>query len=51
MKAREAVDLIQKFDPDEEIIFLMWTKDTFDFDNNDDLVLTNEDWLKVVKEM
>lgn len=51
MKAREAVDLIQKFDPDEEIIFLMWTKDTFDFDNNDDLVLTNKDWLKVVKEM
>jgi len=51
VKAREAVDLIQKFDPDEEIIFLMWTKDTFDFDNNDDLVLTNEDWLKVVKEM
>ena len=51
MKAREAVDLIQKFEPDDEINFLMWTKDTFDFDNNDDLVLTNEDWLKVVKEM
>jgi hypothetical protein len=29
MKAREAVDLIQKFDPDEEIIFLMWTKDKY----------------------
>ncbi len=51
MKARELVDQLQKYDPDEEVIALVWFKDTFDFDNNDDLTLTDEAWLKVVKEM
>ena len=51
MKARELVDQLQKYDPDEEVIALVWFKDTFDFDNNEDLTLTDEAWLKVVKEM
>ena len=51
MKARELVDQLQKYDPDEEVIALVWFKDTFDFDSNEDLILTDEAWLKVVKEM
>ena len=51
MKARELVDQLQKYDPDEEVIALVWFKDTFDFDSNEDLTLTDEAWLKVVKEM
>lgn len=51
MKARELVDQLQKYDPDEEVIALVWFKDIFDFDSNEDLTLTDEAWLKVVKEM
>ena len=51
MKAREAVDLIQKLNPDDEVIMLLWTKDTFDFDESDDVVLTDDAWKKVVVTM
>lgn len=51
MKAREAVDLIQKLNPDDEVIMLLWTKDTFDFDESDDVVLTDDAWKKVVAVM
>lgn len=51
MKAREAVDLIQKLNPDDEVIMLLWTKDTFDYDESDDVVLTDDGWKKVVVTM
>ena len=51
MKAREAVDLIQKLNPDDEVIMLLWTKDTFDFDESDDVILTDDAWKKVVVTM
>lgn len=47
MKARDAVDVIQQVNPDDEVIMLLWTKDTFDDEN----VLTNEAWKKVVSVM
>ena len=51
MKAREAVDLIQKLSPDDEVIMLLWTKDTFDYDENDEVVLTDDACKKVVSGM
>lgn len=47
MKARDAVDVIQQVNPDDEVIMLLWTKDTFDDEN----VLTDESWKKVVSVM
>jgi hypothetical protein len=50
MKAREAVNLIQNLNPDDEVIMLLWTKDTFDYSDDDDMILTDEAWKKVVSE-
>lgn len=50
MEARQAVDILQNLNPDDEVIMLLWTKETFDYDENDDFVLTDEAWKKVVSE-
>jgi hypothetical protein len=50
MKARELVDQLQKYDPDEEVIALVWYKDSFNFDEEEDKKLTDEGWKKVVDE-
>lgn len=50
MKAREAVDAIQKVNPDDEVIMLLWTKDTF-IDYDDESILTDDAWKKVVVTM
>lgn len=50
MKAREAVDAIQKVNPDDEVIMLLWTKDTF-IDYDDESTLTDDAWKKVVVTM
>lgn len=50
MKARQAVDILQNLNPDDEVIMLLWTKETFDYDEDDDSVLTDEAWKKVVSE-
>ena len=52
MKARDLVDQIQKRDPDEEVIALVWFRDTFDDEQfREDNVLTDEGWKKVVSAM
>lgn len=52
MKAREAVDAIQKVNPDDEVIMLLWTKDTFDDEQfREENILTDEAWKKVVVTM
>lgn len=50
MKAKELVEQLQQFDPDEQIIALVWYKDSFEPNENDDYVLTDEAWNKVVEE-
>jgi len=52
MKARVALDLIQKVNPDDEVIMLLWTKDTFDDEQfREENILTDEAWKKVVVTM
>jgi hypothetical protein len=51
MKARDLVNQLQKYDPDEEVIALVWYKDTFDYEPTDEVALTDEAWSKVVEEM
>ena len=52
MKARDAVNAIQKVNPDDEVIMLLWTKDTFDDEQfREENVLTDDAWKKVVATM
>lgn len=51
MKARDLVNQLQQHDPDEEVIALVWYKDSFDYSDDDDVILTNEAWKKIVAEM
>jgi hypothetical protein len=52
MKARVALDLIQKVNPDDEVIMLLWTKDTFDDEQfREENILTDKAWKKVVVTM
>lgn len=51
MKARDLVNQLQQHDPDEEVIALVWYKDSFDYSDDDEVVLTNEAWKKIVAEM
>ena len=50
MKARELVDQLQKYSPDEEVIALVWYKDSFGLDEDNESTLTDEAWKKVVDE-
>ena len=51
MKARDLVNQLQQHDPDEEVIALVWYKDSFDYSDDDEVILTNEAWKKIVAEM
>ncbi len=52
MKARDAVALIQKVNPDDEVIMLLWTRDAFDDEQfREENTLTDEGWKKVVVAM
>lgn len=51
MKARDAVNNLQKLNPDDEVIMLLWSKDTFDNFSDEESTLTDEGWKKVVVTM
>lgn len=51
MKARDAVNNLQKLNPDDEVIMLLWSKDTFDDFSDEESTLTDEGWKKVVVTM
>lgn len=51
MKARDLVNQLQQHDPDEEVIALVWYKDSFDYSDDEEVILTNEAWKKIVAEM
>lgn len=48
MKVRELQEFLSKHDSEEEICVLIWTKKHFDYDENDEVYLSDESWLKVV---
>lgn len=51
MKAKDLVEMIQKYGPEEEVLALIWFKDGFDFPDDDELQLTDDGWAKVVADM
>jgi hypothetical protein len=51
MKVSEVIkDLSTKFDPDEHVCVLVYDKSMFDYDEDDEIVLTDEGWLQVVND-
>lgn len=39
------------YKPTDELVVLFYSKDEFDFEPDDEMVITDEGWLKVVKVM
>jgi hypothetical protein len=52
MKVKELLELIayKKWGDDEELCVLIYDKSMFDYPEDDEMVLTNEGWAKVVKD-
>jgi len=50
MKVNELIKLLSDRNPEEEICALVWTKEHFDFQEDDDLYLPNESWIQTVKD-
>lgn len=51
MKVSELINtLLENNKPDDEIIVLWWEKRNFDYEEYDELVLTDEAWRKVSEE-
>jgi hypothetical protein len=50
MKVNELMKLLSDRNPEEEICALIWTKEHFDFQEDDDLYLPSESWIQTVKD-
>jgi hypothetical protein len=51
MKVKDLIKVLQEQNkPDEEILVVWWEKHHFDYADDDELVLTDEAWLKVSDE-
>lgn len=51
MKVSELINTLQKgYKPDDEIMVLWWDKQTFDYDEDDEMYLTNEAWTEICDE-
>jgi hypothetical protein len=52
MKVKDLVQMVTtNHDAEDEVIVLIFSKDTFDYPEDDEMVLTDEGWLKMVEEM
>ncbi len=51
MKVSKLIQVLQETTkPDDEILVLWWEKHNFDYNDDDELVLTDEAWLKISQE-
>jgi hypothetical protein len=48
VRVKELAEMLATLNPEEELCVLMWRKEMFDFEENDDLMLTETGWGKVV---
>jgi hypothetical protein len=49
MIVKSLIDFLSNLDADAEVCALIYDKSMFDFEEDDELVLTNEAWGRVVK--
>lgn len=50
MKVRTLIEALQKMNPEEEICVLLYSKDQFDYDPDDEVELTTEGWDKICQD-
>lgn len=50
MKVKTLMEQISQLDPDDDICVLYYTKDLFDYEMEDEYILTQEVWQKIVKQ-
>lgn len=50
MKVSQLIKQMNELNPDDEIIVLWWQKFDYDYEQGDELVLTNEAWNKISTE-
>lgn len=48
VKAKEAIEILSRYSPEDELCILWWDKPQFD--NLDEMTLTDEGWGKICKE-
>lgn len=51
MKVSELKEVLDKFPDDEDVFALLYTKDMFDFPDEDELLLTHAAWAELVAEL
>lgn len=50
MKVQTLIEALQKMNPEEEICVLLYSKDMFDYDPEDEVELTTEAWNKICQD-
>lgn len=50
MKVSKLIEALNRMNPDDEVCAIILTKDLYDFDESDGLVLTDEGWSNLVDE-
>jgi hypothetical protein len=50
MKVSKVIEALQQLSQDDEILVLWWEKNAFDFPEDYEIKLTDDGWLKVVKD-
>jgi hypothetical protein len=52
MQVKDLIETLNScYKPTDELVVLFYSKDEFDFEPDDEMVLTDEGWLKIVKVM
>jgi len=50
MKVSEIMEMLNRYSLDDELCILWWDKENFVFPEDDEMMLTDEAWLKVSQE-
>lgn len=50
MQVKTLIEALQKMNPEEEICALLYTKQMFDYDPDDEVELTTEAWNKICQD-
>ena len=50
MKIKQAIEMLSRYSPDDEICILYWDKEQFDYRDDEHEVLTTEKWAEICKE-
>lgn len=50
MKVKDLLEVLSKYEPDEEICVLWWDKETYDYNPLEEEHLSDEAWARICKE-